>query len=301
MLYSPKSLTVGAQALFMQGMRQPQVSHIGKLAKLVTTRKPTEPLVFVADLPQLAAHQGETQFHGSDDAVLNAVPEEFSSGTTIQKKHLDDDQVGILRDKIMGGTSTARNHPNKLIIEALEGSTAGYDGVSLFNNSHPAFRDEGTQDNLLAGTGTTLAQFQTDLGSAIAALKGFKRPSGEPFYNQIDSLLITVPPALEEVAHQAVNSKLISNSDNQFPNRFRWDVITESRLTDANDWYLSVQDGMHFPVLFVQHEEGYLDFNANERHDSQEFLRMRAYSYAWYARYVAMPGHWQSAVKTTNA
>ena len=114
----------------------------------------------------------------------------------------------------------------------INGTTnLAYDGSAFFaNRASP-------NDNLLAGTGTTLAQFKADLYAARAAMMKFQSDSGKVMGLMMDT--IVVPPELEGLALEAVTSTTgVAGANIANPiNRWIKNVIVLPNATDANDWY----------------------------------------------------------------
>jgi phage major head subunit gpT-like protein len=147
-------------------------------------------------------------------------------------------------------------HPEKLMINLLTGGTSGlaYDGVAFFSDATGAR----TIDNLLAGSGTTLAQLETDLNAALTAMAKFKDDQGESL--NIRGNLIICPKALENTFNRLVNSQTDPTASAQGtfnPYSGKFTVIGDARLdaVDANDWYLLATNEIVKPFVFSMRQE----------------------------------------------
>ena len=175
--------------------------------------------------------------------------------------------------------------------ELIVANPAGYDGVAMFHDAHPARKDEGgTQDNKLAITGTTTANIQTDLALALQAMLGFVDEAGEPFHGDGEPLQLLVVCAnnLLRNMREALNATIISSTSNV--NAGMAALYSSSRIT-ASDWYLFRING---PKPFICQEEQPVMFEAIESGESA--AKRRQYEYVVSMAGGVGPGFWQSAV-----
>ena len=194
--------------------------------------------------------------------------------------------------------ATASSHVNKLLIDALVSGTSDlcYDGGAMFSNAHPARADEGgTQDNLLAGSGTTTAQLAADFAAAKSSMLKFKGENGEPVSGDGDiQLAVVCPPDLEKGFRETLSGAIISNTSNVQAGAA--ELIVSPRLVDANDWYLLRVDSTK--SLILQEREA-IEFTALEGNTDQGFLRDQ-YLFGVRARYSVGYGQFTAACKTVN-
>lgn len=111
-------------------------------------------------------------------------------------------------------------------------SNTGYDGVSLFNNSHPLADSGSTSDNL-----TTGALTDTNLKTGIILMKDTRDEANIKIQARARQLI--VPDELEFTANALVNSSgpagELSNDTNTLPNL---QVVVMSYLTSSTAWFL---------------------------------------------------------------
>lgn len=234
----------------------------------------------------------------------------FEVAIGIKREDFDDDQVGAFALRVGQLMERGLQHRNKLVVDAVTNGTSStlglcYDGTAFFGDSHTARGQQTTtQDNKLAGTGSTTAQIQTDLSAAIAAMMTFKDEANEPYHPEggISQFRALIPPGIEGNFSEAVSAQIISNTSNT---RLAGKTIvprTSPRLAavDANDWYLFHTGG---PVkgLILQEREA-LSMEAIGMDPNSE-VRFLTGKYLWKlrVRYTAGYGHWQNAVKTVNS
>lgn len=230
---------------------------------------------------------------------------DYESTIAVKRKHIQDDMLGMYPMRIAELGERAATHPDKLISAARVAGTTNlaYDGKAFYANDHQE-GDSGVQDNLLAGSGTSLAQLTTDFYVAIGTLMSFKDDRGEPLIEasllseaSAAQFLVTVPPALWGAFDQLLNANVISQTTNTLFKRAR--LAIDTRLTDANDWYLDYIGGNVKPFINQVREMPRLvsltDPNSTERVFMQaEFL------YGVEERRGVDYGLWQHSVKTVN-
>lgn len=106
--------------------------------------------------------------------ITNAL---YKAGLEVERTALEDDKLGLIMPRVRGLGPEAARHPGELILSLFEQNPTAYDSVAFFAGTH-SDGDSGTIDNLGAGTGITVAQFQADLASARAAMNRFKDDRG---------------------------------------------------------------------------------------------------------------------------
>lgn len=181
---------------------------------------------------------------------------DWVTGVPINQNDLDDDRVGALAmvPELLVKRITA--HPEKLLISLLTGGTTSlaYDGVAFFSNTSGVR----TIDNLLAGSGTTLAQLETDLNTALTEMAKFTDDQGEAL--NVKGNMIVCPVALENKFKRLVLSDTDPTASAQGtfnPYAGRFTVIGDARLdaADVNDWYLLATDEVMKPLVLQMREQ----------------------------------------------
>lgn len=163
------------------------------------------------------------------------------------KKLLDASRTALsslTRERSMQlGAQFRRDYPAEKIIEAIEAGTTAlaYDGIAFFATSS---RD---WDNLLTGTGVTLATVKADLASARAKMKKFTDDEGRVLNITGDVALI--PPELEEVFMELTKATVIDSTTNVGYGSLKF--VVDGRLSDANDWYLFASNEFVKPIVCV--------------------------------------------------
>jgi phage major head subunit gpT-like protein len=231
--------------------------------------------------------------------------EDWQSAIEIEDKVLERRGGADLQDAVNELANRANIHPIVLILDSLIRANAlAYDGTAFFADTR-AIGSSGNIDNLLAGTGVTVAAFQTDLGVAQGALGSFKDDQGEPLLRSGN--LIVIPPALLMVAYQALNvtagqlrDPVLGPTDGGIYAWGGYDVMIDPYLTDANDWYLfSIGPGIGRP--FILQEEVAPRFNISPLDTNDPFFReQHRVLFIAYGRYNVAFTDPRLGVKTVN-
>jgi phage major head subunit gpT-like protein len=168
------------------------------------------------------------------------IPGEYAKGIAIERKLIDDDEYGVMNDRVsMLGISfdrTVIKFAASVFVNAFTASAPylGPDGVALCSASHPnSPSDATTQGN----TGTTALSAQAVIDTKKQMLR-FKDSKANPVALMPDTLL--VPLELEPVAQEIVKSvgKPDTANNNANVSQGAYRVLTSPFLTDTNNWFM---------------------------------------------------------------
>lgn len=263
MPFNPTVIEKGLNAAFAKAMVEFQAARaispgIMRAALEVPSGGAYEKLGWIGAMPSVQQWIGElnaTEFKSYDYTIKNL---DWATGVPINENDIDDDQTGSLGMLSKMLVKRIMAHPEKLMVNLLIGGDAAlaYDGVAFFSDvSAPR-----TIDNLLAGTGVTLAQLKADLIAALVAMAKFTDDQGEIL--NIKGNMIVCPVALQRDFESLVFSKADPTAAggvdtyNPFANQFT--VIGDPRLDadDANDWYLLATNEIIQALVFQNRQEG---------------------------------------------
>lgn len=265
------------------------------LATRVVSTGADEKYGWIGAMPQVSEWLGELnaeQLKSYDYTIKN---KDFAAPLMINENDIADDRVGVLTMLTESLAQRIVQHPRQLIIDLIINgdATAAYDGVNYFSNVSGVR----TIDNLLAGTGTSLAQIEADLEAALVAMASFKDDRGEVLNIMGDT--IVCPKALENDFRRLVFSQADptatagTNTFNPYAGRFQ--VIGDARLDadDANDWYLFSTQEIVKPFIW------------QERQTAMPMMEKKANTKTWIfsANYRGNAGYGlpHLAVKTVNS
>jgi phage major head subunit gpT-like protein len=210
-----------------------------------------EKMGWLGAMPQVQEWLGELNAKELNDFDFTIKNKDWAAAVPVNQNDLDDDQTGTI-ERIPGYlVERVMAHPEDLIISLLTGGTSGlaYDGVAFFSDASGVR----VNDNLLAGTGVTLAQLEADLNAALVAMAKFVDDQGKVMNVKGD--MIVCPKSLENKFNRLVNSQTDPTASAQGtfnPYSGKFTVIGDARLdgTDANDWYLLATGGQVRPFVF---------------------------------------------------
>lgn len=249
---------------------------------------------------------GLTPQTGSDDPGYEVKNKTFGGALLFRRDDLADEKVGGYRQRIEDAAAKAFAFPDVRLIEKLvagESDTSyiqvGATGEAFFSNAHAARGAQtSTWSNLLSGNGTSVANCQTDIGAAIAALYNMRDEGNSPMNRFFKQLYCLFPPAMEVSIRTAILAQVISQTSNvAFAPTI--EPISEPLLTatDANDYYVGILDA---PVrgLMWQEREGVMLEEVGE--GSELWTNQRQVEYATTRRGEAAFGRPQRLIKITN-
>ena len=239
MTYNPSTLVAEVRDELTQAMlRGGEDPLLADFVTLVDSTKASENYSVVGDVPRLERFDDAIAIKSMSDALVNLPNADYGMGIKIKKKELEDDQTGAIKLRVSETTGELDDQKRRICLEALVANAAVYDGVSYFNDAHPARGERGAFDNNLAGSGTTTALVQTDLNLGIAALMGMLDEGGRMVNKNVTKLGIIAPPSMRTSILTAVQAPLINNTANVGASGIDWRIVFAAELADADDWYL---------------------------------------------------------------
>ena len=269
----------------------PYIDLFNALATVIPSTSTEEKYGWFGDVPAVAEWLGDKKAGVLKDYDFTIKNKDFYTALDIDRDEIADDKLGALIPRMQMLAQAVKVYKGELIANLLINGTAGlaYDGSAFFaNRASP-------NDNLLAGTGVTLATFKADVYAARSAMMKFQSDAGKVLGLRMDTLV--VPPELEGVAYEAVTSTVGVAGDNVANPINKWikQIIVLPNATDANDWY-GLASG--FPLKpFVFQDRSPVELVL----DDTSVKRNRKLVYSAEMRGNAGYGFFQMAVKTVNA
>lgn len=303
--YSANDLVKGIRATLTKRMLTHQSVLQDLLCERMTSLSDEEKHLFSGASPQVTEWKGSRK---TTPIVTKA--------TTIENK-IYDASVRLSRDDMRrskGGELNIQRQlrklenavlgfPNKRITDLLVNGTGvaehtPFDGVSFFNDSHPAIDASGGFDNLLAGSGTSTANIATDINEAFKAFGGFLDTNGEPFFGDMELEVVFVHgPLLRKAFTEALEAEIISNTTNKQKGTAR--AIENRRLTDTDDFYAFVTNPGFKPLIWQ--DEQPLEIDVAMENDPELWNRQRQAEVGASVALGAGYAYPQSALKFVNS
>lgn len=203
-------------------------------------------LAWLGDVPTVRQWQGSKLYGDLKEFSYELEAVDFYDGFAIHKKALRRDDLQGIRPRIEQLARNISFYEAELVLEALVNGTTGlaYDGNAFFANRT-------TNDNLLAGSGTTVANLTTDLATGRRTMMRFQTDKGR--YTRYIPDTVVCPTQLEPSFLQIKNSTDDPSSSNRAANPYgSWlrQVIALPDLDDANDWYMMATPYTVKPLVF---------------------------------------------------
>ena len=217
---------------------------------------------WIGNMPGMREWVGDRQFSELRSANFVIDNKHFESSLAIKKTDIADDNLGQYGPIMEQLGIEAAHHPDELWFNALElgESTACFDGQFFFDTDH-SWGKSGTQSNDLTSTvvstsAVTVAELKTAIRAAVKQMLGFKNDQGKlyhrPTVSRLNDLTLLVPLALRDVAYDALESQLLSNSTNVIVDRPT--IVASPYLTSDVKFYLFKTGDPVKPFVFQQRE-----------------------------------------------
>jgi hypothetical protein len=244
---------------------------------------------------------GSRQVKSLGDQKLTCTVAEFETTVAVPRSVIETNPAEIPRITSQIAEKAQLFMERRFTATMLTGSTAGYDGVSLYNDAHP---ESGTnQDNNLssaAATGTkpTPAELEADLDTEIGALKGFTDDAGTPVNAAVRAYDILCPSTfaatynvtLMPPAGPAVNFDA-SSVTGRYRGMFR---VFDSPFIAASRHYLFARDTSTKAVALLKNRDW--DFFTNIGTASDAWQINQTALFTAYARFEFYPWDWKRTV-----
>lgn len=297
MLYNSKILKPAIMGKYQEAydkmIERDYLRQIQSLISTVNSDKSEESYAWLGDVPGVREWIGDKQLGGLNDYDYAIKNKNWYDGFAIDRNELEDEQISAIMPRVEAVAMSVAKWPWELVTQLITNGTTGlaYDGSAFFANR------TAPNDNLLAGTGTTLAQVKTDIQTARAAMMKFTSDTGRVMGLMMDT--IVCPPELEATILEAVeSSNIITSGEGATVNPVsRWikNVIVSPELSDVNDWY-GFASGMPLKPFIFQSRK-----RPETVIDDTQVKKNRKIDYSAELRGNAGYGFYQMAVKVVNA
>lgn len=193
----------------------------------------------------------------------------------------------------------------RFVATVLPASTAGYDGVSLYNDAHP---ESGTnQDNNVTsaaatGTNPSATELETELDLEFGIMRRFTNDAGTPVNAAVRQYKVLTGVGLEEKYKAVAGPKNtaaaleghdVSGGTGRF--RGRMEVIGSPFVATDDRHYLFVDRPGYYPVALLRNKDFEMTDNINTASDIWNF-GMTAIIHS-YARFEFIPWDWKGTIR----
>lgn len=291
----PDLMLAGLKAEFDLAYRT-QIDHsaVEKIATVISTTLPVQKYAWLGFSPPMREFIDERQPLGLSAQGTSIEDKVFEATLAVQRKALEDDQLGLVRLRIQEMASRVALHRHQMVVESLaNGSSATiYDGGTYFGERivGSATFNNSTADDLDADS----------IRAAVSAMMSVRDESGTPMGVTPDTLV--VGPSLMWTATELVQSPVVVRSTdapsylNVFQGKLK--VIVSPYLTGAHEskWFVLDTSRPVRPIIMQQRSDVPVEFTALESQSGSESAFMRdLYLYGVRGRYNVGYGLWQLA------
>jgi phage major head subunit gpT-like protein len=301
MIIASNLLLRGIRAEFNKAMAETNVYGLAVYRDAYTdvqSNGKDETYAWLGQLPVIREWIGPKHVKALNDYKYAITNKDFEGTIAVDKNEVEDDQLGGIVPRIRMLAQQAIAFPHKLLSDVLIAGTSGlaFDGIAFFSNATGVR----VNDNLLAGTGTTLAQVEVDLGVARATMMKFVDDQSQVM--GIVGETVVCPPEMELTFRKILFGTTSAGQANPaVPNPLQGMVtrlIVDPRLTDVNDWYLLA---CAYPIrpLVYQTRKAPIFVALDKDTDDKAFWE-KQYVYGVELRANAGYGFPQMACKTVN-
>jgi phage major head subunit gpT-like protein len=239
MIIDTIALTRGLKVIFNKALSEiPINTGLLNLATRSPSNGSSETYGWLGDVPMMREWVGQKHAKGLKDYSYTLTNQDWEATLEVDRNELEDDQYGMIPPRVQMLAQAAREHDMILLSDLIINGTSdlAYDSVAFFSN----VSGDRVIDNLLAGSGVTLANLETDLAAARTAMMKFYFDESDRKYGfKMDT--VVCPPELEILFMKILESTTaVSSSAAGIVNPFRnilKQVIVDPRLSDADDWY----------------------------------------------------------------
>ncbi|MFO0971830.1 MAG: Mu-like prophage major head subunit gpT family protein [Phycisphaerae bacterium] len=271
------------------------------LSMRVPSTKDSESFRWLGSLGQMREFGTGRVARGLRAEKYDVASKKYEFTLEVDRDELSDDQTGQIAIRVAEMAQWAATHKDYLIGLLLANGAAAdalcYDGLPFFSAAHVS-GSSGSQTNSLTydvttPSNATTAEMKEAIKQAVATMLAYKNDQGQPANLAMSGLKVLVPPNLYFAAAEALNARLIGNTDNMLAGVA--EPVSFPFLTATDTFYLLKVDGAQKPFIFQDREP--IEFTSLAENSSEEFLREKYY-YGVRARYAMAYGPWSLAVKT---
>lgn len=282
-----RGLKIAFQKAYADLIKSGEYDLVKQIAMMAPSGNSSEKYGWLGDVPDVQEWLGEIKAKELAEYDYTITNKNWQTAITIDRNSLDDDQYGMVKDRVAEMPRAILEHRWEMIEDLFAAGTTGlsYDGSAFFASR------TAPNDNLLDGTGvSTKALIQADILTAYAAMYNFTSDTGRFLRLKMDTIVCPVEiygAMLEAVT--AVQGQTTGN----VPATFIKNVIPLPGQSDTNDWYgLCTTRGIK-PLILQTRQEPKAELDEQKLNRQMVFFA--------HGRSNAGYGFHQLAIKTVNS
>ncbi|MCW5945919.1 MAG: Mu-like prophage major head subunit gpT family protein [Fimbriimonadales bacterium] len=304
----PNLLLPGLRTEFDLAYRKRAETGVAQqIATIVNTTIPQQKYAWLGSTPTMNEFVDERKPSGMTEYSYSIEDKTFEASIAVDRKAVEDDQYDLIRLRVRELADRVAEHQHKLCVESIANgfTEAGYDGLSLFNASHPTYP---------GGTYSNLANDPLDasgIAEAISKMMLVPDDRGEPLGIVPDTLL--VGPKLQWSAIELIESPVVvykgNGTDtasstpykNAFQGKLKLVVSPYLRGSFEDQWFLLDTSRAMRSIILQQRSDVPVEFTAMDSGGSSESAWWHdRYFYGVRGRYNVGYGLWQTAYGSTG-
>lgn len=239
-----------------------------KYYRVIDSDMAQEEFFNVSGLPDIGEFNGKLSYIGQAPGYYNKIePKEFAQGTQTERKFIDDNQFGVLRNQgkalAKALARTKEKYRARPFVNAFSSAwdfQQSEEGLSLCNSSHTT--KSGTSTASGFDNAGTSAMSPTSVAASWLAMRQFRDPISERI-EMDDSWTIMCPDTLGDRAEEIVGTEKGIDSGNHTINvqKGRYNVERYMRLDDysTTNWFLVNWTLMKQYLVWISHTDA--DYN----------------------------------------
>lgn len=268
-----------------------------KIAMKVPSTGASNVYHWLSAFPRMQRWIGAKQVKNLTATHYEVVNNDFEATIEVERKHIEDDQVGIYMPPAQMAGHSAAQLADEIVFEAVNKSFTApcYDGKYFFDTEHPV--GDVSVSNMITAplSNATLAAAQASFGAAKAGLRAMKDEEGRSL-NVVPTVLL-VGGALEDTARMLLtNEELADGSPN--PYRGAAELVVDGRIESDTAWFLLDTSKPIRP--FIYQERKAPEFVAQVSPESESVFNLKKYKFGAEARVASGYGFWQLAFGSTG-
>jgi phage major head subunit gpT-like protein len=269
----------------------------GKIAMKIPSTGASNVYHWLSAFPRMQRWVGAKQVKNlaaTDYEVPNA---DFEATIEVERKHLEDDQVGIYLPPAQMAGHSAAQLADEIVFEAVNKSFTApcYDGQYFFDSDHEVAGQSVSNRSDVPLSNATLTAAQASFGVAKTALRAMKDEEGRSL-NVVPTVLL-VGGALEDTARMLLTSeKLADGSPN--PYRGAVELVVDGRIESETAWFLLDTSKPIRPFIYQERKAPVFVEQISAQSDS--VFHLKKYKFGAEARVASGYGFWQLAFGSTG-
>ncbi len=276
------------QALYKDTYEKTEADY-QKIAMEVPSTTSENQYQWLGEVPGMKEWVDERTLEGLKAWDYTIKNKDWESTIAVDRNAIEDDQLGIIRPRVMSLAVAAKTHPDELVFSLLaQGfSQTCFDGQYFFDTDHP-LADGSTQSNKI-----TLALDATGLKTALATLRRLKGWTGRPL--NLKATHLVVPPELEWTARELLQAERDASGATNILRGAIPNIIVSPYLADTNNWFVLDASKPVKPLIFQMRKRPEFVSMDDPKQSETVFMRKK-YLYGVDARYNVGYGLYQLAV-----